>query len=325
MRHRQRPASPPPPARSQPSRWQGLPAGGGLPPTSLPQLQVAPWLQAPSHATAPPPPASLPLLREVLERAPPLVAPASWEIRVAVWLASLDSRSTAESLQSLSAHGAGAGNFVLVDDSMAPVLSERVRASSSIDTSLRSRWSTQSSLHGLPHGGLDEMATPHRTGRPTLEAVVESARSDGSVEAQPAESPVHIVSPADGGAEAWARITPFLGSWRTVRTEAYDGFLRLYNMSWAVRKIAEKIRPEPTWFVSEDVLYCRTVCPGASTILKRFEEGASVFEDPNLGCTWQVSGILAQRRECACAFECLRSPVIALSTALAPIWHPQPQ
>ena len=93
---------------------------------------------------------------------------------------------------------------------------------------------------------------------------------------------------------------PMIGRWRTIRTENYDEFLKIFNMSWCawpeqkatygcqcalvrpprspspvsptcrprrpIRKIAEQIKPQPTWYEEEGVLHCSTVCSGATTI-----------------------------------------------------------
>ena len=42
-------------------------------------------------------------------------------------------------------------------------------------------------------------------------------------------------------------------------------------------------------YVENGVLSCSTICPGATTILRTFEEGEQLFEDPNLKVQWTVS------------------------------------
>jgi len=81
----------------------------------------------------------------------------------------------------------------------------------------------------------------------------------------------------------------FVGKWRTIRRENFDGFLRMQHFSWAIRKIAEKIIPEATWYVLEDVLHVDIVCPGARTMHKVMEEGEQDVVDPNSKVKYRVT------------------------------------
>ena len=85
----------------------------------------------------------------------------------------------------------------------------------------------------------------------------------------------------------------FLGRWRVAEQVGYDSYLKIYNMPWAVRKVAVRMRPEATWFWDDGALQCTIDCPGAKTIHKSYEEGESMHEDENFNLVWQVRNRVA--------------------------------
>ena len=77
------------------------------------------------------------------------------------------------------------------------------------------------------------------TGGPATSIPLATA-TGGMKEQEEAEEP-----PASWGPEPpSAAAERFVGAWQTARTENYGEFLKIFNMSWPIRKIAEQIKPQ---------------------------------------------------------------------------------
>ena len=96
---------------------------------------------------------------------------------------------------------------------------------------------------------------------------------------------------------ARSRLTPaippaghgFVGQWRHVKSEAYGDFLsECVGLSWAIKKIGERIHPTPMFHIRDGQLVCETVCLGADPVLETFAAGPSIIDEPNLGLRYEV-------------------------------------
>ena len=83
----------------------------------------------------------------------------------------------------------------------------------------------------------------------------------------------------------------FVGSWVHVKSTHYSAFLsEVVGLSWATRKIAERISPTPTISMREGCLVYTVTCLGASTVIEVLSEGEYTFVEPNLATEYTVSG-----------------------------------
>ena len=55
-----------------------------------------------------------------------------------------------------------------------------------------------------------------------------------------------------------------------------------------MRKLASTMMPTSLWFIENGVLHARVACKGAKPGTRTFETGVISFDDPNLGCSWEV-------------------------------------
>ena len=102
----------------------------------------------------------------------------------------------------------------------------------------------------------------------------------------------------------------FVGEWVHLRSEGYAEFLtECAGLSWATRKIAERIHPTPTFTLQkkngEEILVCVTICIGAQPVHEILQEGESEFYEPNLNqsyiCSskWEGDKFVATRYDVA--------------------------
>ena len=81
----------------------------------------------------------------------------------------------------------------------------------------------------------------------------------------------------------------FVGHWRHIRSEAYGDFLtECIGLSWAIKKIGERIHPTPMFYMRDGQLLCETVCLGAKPVYETFVAGHSKFTEPNQGVDYEV-------------------------------------
>ena len=81
----------------------------------------------------------------------------------------------------------------------------------------------------------------------------------------------------------------FCGHWRHLRSEAYGDFLsECVGLSWAIKKIGERIHPTPFFHIRDGQLLCETVCLGAKPVHEAFVAGHSRFNEPNQGVEYEV-------------------------------------
>ena len=55
-----------------------------------------------------------------------------------------------------------------------------------------------------------------------------------------------------------------------------------------MRKLASTMMPTSHWYIEDEVLHSRVACKGAKPGTRTFETGVVYFDDPNLGCSWEV-------------------------------------
>ena len=70
----------------------------------------------------------------------------------------------------------------------------------------------------------------------------------------------------------------FLGTWNQKSVENYDAFLSdSVGLTWALRKVAMRIKPKPTWSLEEGgrQLRCRVEMLGAKPIVETYGGGVS--------------------------------------------------
>lgn len=80
-----------------------------------------------------------------------------------------------------------------------------------------------------------------------------------------------------------------VGAWWHIRSEGYGPFLsECVGLSWATKKIGERIHPTPMFYIRDGQLVCETVCLGADPVLETFVAGPSIIDEPNLGLRYEV-------------------------------------
>ena len=84
----------------------------------------------------------------------------------------------------------------------------------------------------------------------------------------------------------------FVGSWRQQSVENYEKFLsEAVGLGWAMRKIAVKVKPRPTWSIEGTNLHCHVEMIGAKPIDEVFRAGSEhlIVHDANCGFDWDVT------------------------------------
>ena len=84
----------------------------------------------------------------------------------------------------------------------------------------------------------------------------------------------------------------FVGSWRQKSVENYENFLcEAVGLGWAMRKIAVKVKPRPTWSIEGTSLHCHVEMIGAKPIDEVFRAGSEhlTVHDANCGFDWDVT------------------------------------
>jgi hypothetical protein len=82
----------------------------------------------------------------------------------------------------------------------------------------------------------------------------------------------------------------FVGGWKQVHSEGYPSFLaEAVGMPWAMRKIAERTVPTPTFSVRGGALSCVTRCLGGKDVHELLVQGETTLYEPNLRVEYAVS------------------------------------
>ena len=97
-------------------------------------------------------------------------------------------------------------------------------------------------------------------------------------------------SSLSGTAQLPSAALDLVGNWCHVRSEGYSAFLAdCAGLSWALRKVAERIHPAPRFLMEDGQLVCETVCLGAKMVREVLLPGETSFYEPNLKVEYTVS------------------------------------
>ena len=198
-----------------------------------------------------------------------------------------------------------------------PLLSSGRRATTASCAALRtdhtSRSGAMSGAVAVAHAAAQEAAVQLLTAQAAAQAAEAAARAaaeqlvlavqaeaDGADGAVAAGGSVAVVAGGGSGAGGTACMSggpipraglDFVGRWRHLRSDGYGVFLsECVGLSWAVRKVGERIHPTPVFHLTNGQLMCETVCLGAETVHETVMPGRSMISEPNLGIEYEVEG-----------------------------------